>query len=402
MTETRGVGIVGGGIVGSAIAYFLRELAYGEPVTVYEPDPSYENTSTFRSAAAIRQQFNLAINVAMSRFGADFFAELDTRLRARGGSIGFSSVPYLMLAAESGFGRLREAHKRQVEVGADVELLDRLELSTRFAWLNVADLGGATLGRSGEGWFDPRAALGALRDLATGSGAEYVQAKVVSMEVSEGSVLSVGLSDGSSQRHDWFVDAAGPHAAQVARLAGVDLPVEARKRTAFVFSSRAQVPQVVQIVDPTVEGRGVYLRPFGDGFMAVTSPPPEKDPEDFGFEPHEELFEDVVRPALAHRIPAFRDLELVDMWAGHYEMNTLDQNAVIGSHPELENLVFACGFSGHGVMHAPATGRGIAELITRGAYETLDLTPFSYERVRENKPLDDIQPSEARITQAGL
>lgn len=397
-----GVGIVGGGIVGSAIAYFLRELGYRGTVTVYEPDPTYEATSTFRSAAAIRQQFNLAINVSMSRFGAEFFAQLDRRLREQGGNIGFSAVPYLMLAAESGFDRLRAAHARQIEVGADVELLGQHDLAARFPWLNVSDLGGATLGRSGEGWFNPRPALGALRDLASTAGATYVRSKVVSMEVAKREIRSVWLDDGRSARHEWVVVAAGRHAAQVARLAGVELPIEARKRTAFVFASAHDVPQVVQVVDPTVDGRGIYLRPFGDGFMAVTSPSPEKDPEDYGFEPHRELFGEVVRPALEHRIPTFGELELRDMWAGHYEMNTLDQNAIIGIHPELENLVLACGFSGHGVMHAPATGRGVAELVTGGCYESLDLMPFSYERITAQRPLDDIQPSEGRATQAGL
>ena len=402
MTNNPGVGIVGGGIVGSAIAYFLREVGYSAPVTVYEPDPSYETTSTFRSAAAIRQQFNLGINVAMSRFSAGFYSELDQRLRGRGSDIGFSSVPYLILAAKGGFDRLREAHARQVEVGADVDLLHARDLLQRFPWLNVDDLDGATVGRSGEGWFDPRAALRALRELALSVRVDYVEAKIIGMRRSEGRITAVELDDGRVAEHDWAVDAAGRHAAHVARFAGVDLPVEARKRTAFVFSSAGVVPQEVQMVDPTVENRGLYVRPYGDGFMAVTSPPPDEDPEDFGFEPHAELFDGVIRPALARRVPAFADIALEDMWAGHYEMNTLDQNAIIGTHPDVSNLVFACGFSGHGVMHAPAAGRGVAELIVDGAYSSLDLAPFSYDRIARGEPLDDIQPSEPRITRTGL
>lgn len=402
MTEPEGVGIVGGGIIGSAIAHFLRERGYAGSVTVYEPDPSYERTSTFRSAAAIRQQFNLAINVAMSRFGAEFFAALDARLRQQDGTIGFSNVPYLVLAATGGFDRLRAAHARQVEVGADVELLEVEELSQRFPWLNVEDLSGATVGRSGEGWFDPRAALHALRDLASSSGVVYVEAAVTGFEATGDHIASLTLGDGSAARHEWVVNAAGRHAAQVARLARVELPIEARKRTAFVFTSREPVPQVVQIVDPTVEDRGLYVRPYGDGFMAVTAPPPEQDPEDFGFEPHRDLFDEVVRPALARRVKGFADVQLEDMWAGHYEMNTLDQNAIIGPHPEISSLLFACGFSGHGVMHAPAAGRAIAELIADGGYRTLDLGPFSYDRIAARQPLDDVQPSEARVAPTGL
>lgn len=402
MVAGGGVGIVGGGIVGTTIACFLRDLGYRDRVVVYEPDPTYERTSTFRSAAAIRQQFNLAVNVAMSRFGAAFFADLDARLRRDGRGISFSSVPYLTLAAKGGFERLREAHARQVQVGADVALLERDELQDLFPWIVTSDLAGATLGRSGEGWFDPRAALIALRDRAISSGATYVASRVVDMERSDEAIESITTDGGARHRHDWVVDAAGRHAADVARLAGVDLPIESRKRTAFVFSSRRKVPQVVQVVDPTVADRGLYLRPFGTGFMAVTAPPPEDDPEDFGFEPQRRLFDDVVRPALARRVPDFGDVELRDMWAGHYEMNTFDQNAIIGRHRDVSNLVLACGFSGHGVMHAPAAARGTAELITTGWFRRLDLTPFSADRLNGGERLDDVQPSEGRSTAAGI
>lgn len=402
MVAGGGVGIVGGGIVGTTVACFLCELGYRDRVVVYEPDPTYEQTSTFRSAAAIRQQFNLAVNVAMSRFGAEFFAGLEDRLQRNGRSISFSNVPYLMLAATGGFDRLRQAHARQVQVGADVELLERQELEARFPWLEVSDLAGATLGRSGEGWFDPRAALSALRERAISAGASYVPVRIVGMGTGGGRITSVVMEDGREDRHEWVVDAAGRHAAQVAQMAGVHLPIQSKKRTAFVFSSRVQVPQVVQVVDPTVADRGLYLRPFGTGFMAVTSPAPDEDPEDFGFEPQRELFDDIVRPALARRVPGFAEVELRDMWAGHYEMNTFDQNAIIGTHDEVANLVLVCGFSGHGVMHAPAAARGIAELITSGAYGTLDLSPFSTERVNQGRRLDDVQPSERPSTAAGL
>lgn len=402
MGDKESVGIIGGGIVGSAIAYFLRELGYGGRVIVYEPDPTYEKTSTFRSAAAIRQQFNLAINVAMSRFGAEFFSELDSRVDKEGAGIGFAAVPYLILAAEGGFDRLRAAHARQVEVGADVDLMGRDELARRFPWLNVEDLSGATVGRSGEGWFDPRIALRALRRMAEEAGATYVQARVTGMQLQGDRIDTLELNEMDRARHRWVVDAAGRHAAKVARFAEITLPIEARKRTAFVFSCDGVVPQEVQLVDPTVEDRGLYLRPYRSGFMAITSPPPDEDNEDFGFEPHENLFDDVIRPALAHRVPACSDVNLEDMWAGHYEMNILDQNAIIGPHPELTNLIFACGFSGHGVMHAPATGRAVAELIRDARYSTLDLSPFSYERLLRGEPLDDIQPSEKRSTATGL
>lgn len=384
--------------MGSTTAYFLRELGYGGQVTVYEPDPSYEKTSTFRSAAAIRQQFNLAINVAMSRFGAEFYEDVDSRLREQGSGIDFSAVPYLILAGKGDFERLRSAHARQVEVGADVDLLEPGELRQRYPWLAVDDIDGATVGRSGEGWFDPKVALIELRDLATAAGVSYVATGVRAIDVDDGAIQNVTLDDGTEAQHEWIVNAAGRHAGQVAAMAGVEVPVEARKRTAFVFGSDSDVPQVVQIVDRTLINRGLYVRPYGKGFMAVTSPAASDDAEDFGFAPHEALFDEVIKPALARRVPAFRDVVREDMWAGHYEINTFDQNAIIGRHPDVENLLLACGFSGHGVMHAPATARGIAELVISGSYQALDLSSFSIERIGAGAPMDDTQPSEPRVT----
>jgi FAD-dependent oxidoreductase domain-containing protein 1 len=133
---------------------------------------------------------------------------------------------------------------------------------------------------------------------------------------------------------------------------------------------------------------GAWMRPEGDGFIGGIAPPPDQDPEAYDdFEPQHHLFEDVVWPALAHRIPVLEELRLERAWAGHYETNALDRNAIIGPHDEIANLVFATGFSGHGVMHAPATGRGVAEWIMTGGYETLDLSELGYERIRAGRPL---------------
>jgi glycine/D-amino acid oxidase-like deaminating enzyme len=136
--------------------------------------------------------------------------------------------------------------------------------------------------------------------------------------------------------------------------------------------------------------------------MAVTAPPPERDAATPDLEPDTYLFDEVIRAALARRVSGFEDTELVRAWAGHYEMNTFDQNAIVGPHTDVEGFWFACGFSGHGFMHAPAAGRGIAELVTRGRYETIDLSPFSPARIARGERLDDVQPSEAREEAAGV
>ena len=180
------------------------------------------------------------------------------------------------------------------------------------------------------------------------------------------------------------VIAAGRHSGRVAAMAGVSLPVEPRKRTVFVLRAPLDNAGMPLMFDTT----GAWLRPEGEGFIGGISPQPDNDPnpgEDF--DPDIDQLEDVVWPALAHRIPALERLRMVRAWAGHYDMCLLDHNAVIGRYPEIGNLIIAAGFSGHGVQHGPATGRAVSELIRFGEYRSLDLTPLGYERIRDNRPM---------------
>lgn len=392
MGTSERVVVVGGGIVGSCVAWFLSRRGFD--VTVVEKDPSYERSSTSRSAAAVRQQFHLGVNVAMSRFGYDFYTGLD--------GVDFVERGYLVLAAHDAMARLEEAHRNQVDNGAKVDLLDAGELRRRFPWIKADGLGGATFGTSGEGWFDPVAALAAVRAGASRGGTRYLEDEVTGVDLDGRRVARVRLRSRSSLDCDHVVDAAGGGAAAVAAFAGVTIPVEPRKRTVCLFRPREKIEAFPNLVDPTVAGRGLYVRPYEDLYMAVTAPPPERDPATYDLEPDTYLFDDVIRDALARRVDGFEDAELVRAWAGHYEMNTYDQNAFVGSHQDVDGLWLACGFSGHGVMHAPAAGRGVAELISSGSYETIDLTPFSPSRVAEGRRLDDVQPSEARTDNAGV
>ncbi|MDP9067459.1 MAG: FAD-binding oxidoreductase [Actinomycetota bacterium] len=393
--------MVGGGIIGTCTALFLARV--GASVTVVEKDLGFERSSTARSASAIRQQFNLGVNVAMSQFGYAFYTQLADYLPgAAEPHIDFVERGYLILATQDGRARLQAAYDRQVGNGAQVELLDRDELRRRFPWVKGDDLGGATFGTAGEGWFDPVRALAAVREGAITLGVSYVEAEVTQVHVDGGRVAGVGLGSGKTIRCSYVVDAAGPRAAAVARQVGVTIPIEARKRTAFLFRPEHGLDDMPNLVDPTVAGRGLYVRPYEDLYMAVTAPPPERDPDTDDLAPDLYLFEDIIRGALARRVEGFEEVELVRAWAGHYEMNTLDQNAIIGPLAEVEGFLFACGLSGHGVMHAPAIGRGIAELVSEGCYTTIDLSPFSFERIRRGETLDDIQPSEVRRTAAGI
>jgi sarcosine oxidase len=380
--------IVGGAIIGSSVATFLAmHPDWQGRIVVAERDPTYRTASTTLSAASIRLQFSTPLNIEISRFGVEFIKELDRWLGVDGApppTADFVEGGYLFLATDAGMPVLRANHAVQREHGVDVVLMDGPQLAVRFPWLRTDDLAGGSLGLAGEGWFDAHALLQSFRRKARSLGVEYVAAEVVGIDTSQSAVTGVRLADGSRIATRLVVDAAGPHAARVAAMAGLSLPVRARKRHVYHFDARQRFGPTPLTISPS----GVYFRPEGEAWIAGYSPHGEQpDPDAEDLEPDRRLFDDHIWPLLAERVPAFESVRLLDTWAGHYEVNTLDHNAVIGPHPELRGFLFANGFSGHGLQQAPAVGRGLAELIATGRYRTLDLTPLGYERVARNQPI---------------
>ncbi|MDQ0468216.1 glycine/D-amino acid oxidase-like deaminating enzyme [Labrys wisconsinensis] len=379
--------IVGGAAVGCAAAYFLKaELDFPGSVTVVERDPTYARASTTLSAASIRQQFSTPENIRMSRFGIEIIRDLEERFGPEA-SVGFHEGGYLLLASMAGEEVLRANWRVQRAEGADILLLQPQELAARFPWLSVEGIAAGAWGQSGEGWFDAHSLLDLFRKAARKAGAAFVKGEVTGIERSGGRVTGVTLAGGERIACGTLVDAAGPQAGDVAGLAGIRLPVEPRKRSVFVVRCRTPLPGMPLLVDPG----GIYVRPEGDVYICGGAEDERDDPRaDGDFEVDYRLYEDVVWPALATQIPAMEELKLVRAWAGHYDYNTLDQNAVIGPHPEVTNFLFANGFSGHGLQQAPAAGRAVAELITAGRFTTLDLTIFGYERVAQNRPVFEL------------
>jgi glycine/D-amino acid oxidase-like deaminating enzyme len=196
-------------------------------------------------------------------------------------------------------------------------------------------------------------------------------------------VSAVRLADGTELACDAVVNAAGPWAAHVAAMAGIDLPVRARARSVFVLACPEPLPGCPLLIDPS----GFWCRPEGQHFITGAPPRPGEDADEAPLEPDHSLFEEVIWPALAARVPAFERLRVIGAWAGYYEMNIFDQNGIVGLHPEIANLYFANGFSGHGIQQSPAVGRGIAELIAHGRYVSLDLSPLGFERLVAGRPL---------------
>jgi glycine/D-amino acid oxidase-like deaminating enzyme len=380
--------IVGGGVIGSAVACFtLLDTSFRGRVTVIERDPSYRTASSALSASSIRQQFGTAVNVAISRYGIAFLREAAQRLAVDGDrpALGLVEPGYLYLAAtDDGAATLRRNHRVQLEQGADIALLEPAALRARFAWLAVDDLTLGALGTRGEGWFDGYCLLQAFRSKARSLGATYVAAEACGFDRAAERISAVTLDDGSRLDGDVFVNAAGPWAAAVAGWAGVDLPVRARRRSVFAFTCPTSLPGCPLVVDPS----GLWFRPEGRAqYICGISPDASHDPDDAPLTVEHALFDDVLWPLLAARVPAFEAVRVTGSWAGYYEVNTFDHNGIVGFHPVIRNLVFANGFSGHGMQQSPAVGRGVAELLVHGRYRTLDLAPLTYERIPNGRPL---------------
>ncbi len=383
--------IVGGAIVGSATATFLaRRPDWHGRIVIVERDLTFRTSSTTLSAASIRLQFSTPLNIEISRFGVEVIRHPGTWLGVEGQSapeVDFVEGGYLFLASAAGLPILESNHAVQREHGVNVTLLTPAELQARFPWMEVDDLAGGSLGLADEGWFDAYALLQAFRSKARSLGVEEVAGEVVEVERSGGRATGVRLADGRHIEADWVVNAAGPRAGGVAGMAGLRLPVSPRKRMVFHFECRTHLPDAPLTIDTS----GVYFRPEGPNYIAGSSPRGEQpDPDTLDLEVDRSWFEEVVWPAIAHRVPAFEAIRLLDAWAGHYEVNTLDHNAVIGPHPDLPNFLFANGFSGHGLQQAPAAGRALAEWIATGDYETIEMRPLGYERIAANQPYEEL------------
>lgn len=381
--------VIGGGAIGSAIACFTQaHPEFCGEVTVIERDPSYTRASSALSASSIRQQFSSAINIQMSMAGIEFLRSAH-ELLAVGGErpeLGLKEQGYLFLASEAGADILADNHRRQRAHGADVRLFNPKELRQRFPWLSTSGIALGSFGLSGEGWFDGYSLLQALRRKARAAGATYLAAEARGFDCDGERIRAVRLADGRSVPCDVVVNAAGPWAREPAAWLGIDLPVRARRRCVFVVGCPTRIEHAPLVIDPS----GVWFRPEGSSrFICGTSPEAGEDPDDVPLEVDQMLFDNVVWPTLAVRVPAFEALRQTGAWAGYYEFNTFDQNGIVGFHPAVRNLIFANGFSGHGLQQSPAIGRGVAELIVHGGYRTLDLTPLAFERIAAQRPLTE-------------
>ena len=368
--------IIGGGAIGSSIAYHLAARPdFRGTVTVLERDPTYARASSALSASSIRQQFSTPVNIRLSQFGIEFLRRAGTTLAVDGErpALGLREDGYLFLASPDGVGALHENHALQCRLGADIAWMHSNALAERFPWLCTDGIAAGVLGLSGEGWFDGPALLQAFRRKARALGVAYRAAGAAAIVPG-----GVRLTDGEVVAAEVRVIAAGAWSAPIAATVGLDLPIRPRRRIVFVVACRTPLPGCPLLIDPS----GVWMRPEGGRFICGRSPTgSEPDPDEPPLTVDEAMFTDSVWPVLAARVPPMDTLKLTASWAGYYEMNLFDHNGVVGAVPGAPGVFVAAGFSGHGIQHSPGVGRGIAELILDGRYSTLDLSPLAPGRI---------------------
>jgi FAD-dependent oxidoreductase domain-containing protein 1 len=376
--------IVGGGIVGSATAYYLRKQGFKGSVAIVEMDTTYQRGCSALSLGGIRQQFSTPVNIALSLFSLDLIRNLKAEFGPEA-DVGFKEQGYLILASESGVATLEENHRVQKACGADNVLLDAKALKHRFPYLNTEGLALGCFGESGEGWFDPYGFMALFRKSAMAQGVELIVGRVTGLARSDNRVMSLTLDSGEMIGCATLVNAAGASAGALAAMADVHLPVNPRKRYVHVLDC-PEAPDALRKGPLTVDPSGVHMRPEGMTFIAGNAPGEDNEPT-VDWEMDHSWFEERVWEPLAFRIPAFEQLKVVGSWVGHYDYNELDQNGIYGRHPVVTNMIFANGFSGHGIQQGAASGMLTAEQILFGDYRSIDVSALGYDRIIRGEPL---------------
>jgi len=377
--------IVGGAVMGSSVAYHLLVAEPNLKLAVVERDPTYTRATTPLSLGGVRIQFSLKGNILMSLYALQCFARFEEEMAVNSEKpfINFRQEGYLFLIDSSGRALAEKSLALQNDLGCKVEWWTPEKIKTQFPLLSVDGLVGGTFGDQ-DGYLDPYALMMAYRAKAISLGARYIGDEVKELRKSGCRMTGVRLASGQVLNAGIVVNAAGPWAAEVARTAGVELPISPTKRQVFALKPVAPLERPLPLV---ISPSGLYFRSETGGLILVGRSL-EEDRVGFDFEWDWKRFTEVLWPELAKIVPAFETIKLVRGWAGLYAMNRLDHNAILGLWPDLQGLYLINGFSGHGLQQSPAAGRYLAELILKRP-PTLDLSCFSPQRILDNRPLEE-------------
>jgi len=375
--------VIGGGIIGSSISYNLANDGFDGNIIVIEKDPTYEFASTTLSAGGVREQFSLSENIRISQYGIKVFEHFDEIMDLDGdpAHAEFKQNGYLFLISKKNSPIIRKNYEIQKGLGAHVSLLSIDDLKKLIPHLNTDDLVGGSFG-SRAGYLDPYGVLQGFIKKGKQLGVEYLYEEVTGIEVKKEKVEGVLTDKGNQIRCGVVINAAGPYASVVGKMAGIDLPVNPVRKMAYVFDPKIKFDYDLPLVIDT-DGLLYFRHETGKTILTGKSIPDE--PPGFNFEWDRDYYMDVVWPQAAERIPTFDTAKLIRGWAGLYAMNSVDGNAIIGHLGDVQGLYGAIGFSGHGLQQSPAIGKCLSELIQFGKYQTIDLSCFSFDRFKTGK-----------------
>ncbi|CAM5362074.1 glycine/D-amino acid oxidase-like deaminating enzyme [Aquamicrobium terrae] len=377
--------IIGGGAIGSAVAYFVKLQSPGTQVTVVERDPTYGRASTPRASGGVRRLFSLPENIELSNFSIPFFETFPETMAVDGAraEIGFRKNGYLFIVPPSARDMLKCNFETEQRLGCNVAWLEPDELKHKFPSMNVQDLGAAVYSPD-DGWLDPHSVLMGFRKKARSMGVDYLADEVSGLERRGSAVTAATLKSGARVEAEHFVNAAGAWAKDICAMLGIRVPLEPLRRFEHYFEAEEPIEPLPYLKDP----ERLAFRPEGQGYSGGV--PTLEEPRGYNFDVDHDYFENVVWPALAHRFPQFEKTKCKNTLPGLYDQNDFDGNVIIGPGADgLGNFHMLAGFSGHGLMHAPGCGRAMAELMLKGRYETIDLTRFGWQRLVDGVPLPE-------------
>jgi sarcosine oxidase subunit beta len=380
--HTAEVVIIGGGIVGSSIAYHLTSAGCRD-VLVIERETAQGKGSTGKSMGGVRAQFSTPVNIQMSLYSIPFYASFDERL---GYPAGYRPQGYLFCATnDKHLAYLQTNYQKQVAMGLkDVRLISAEEIRDRFPQLRSDDIVGGSF-CSTDGFVDPYSGMIGFMTWAADHGAKlWKNTQVTGIQRDAQGAAAVETSIGLVSTRK-VVNAAGAWAKQVAEMAGVDLPVEPLRRMLVPTEPFDQFPHSApMIIDMS---NGFHFRPEALGFLLAWNDPEETSGYKTDFDP---AFIEKILTRAADRVPVFENLAVNPKraWAGLYEM-TPDHHPILGEAPDAPGFFLANGFSGHGVMHAPATGKILSDLILTGKTDVIDASLLDLSRFAEGRTIHE-------------
>ncbi len=379
------VAIIGGGVMGSSVAYHLLCLEPKIRVVVVERDPTYSYASSALSLGGVRVQFSLKENILMSLYALERIKNFGEEMAVDDEKplLNFRQEGYLFLIDSQGEQAALDSLNLQKQTGAQVEWWPFEKIKEKFPIFSRKGFVGGTYGPQ-DGYLDSYALLMAFRKKAISLGTCYIRDEVKQILRSSSTIEGIFLGSGQKITSKTVVNAAGAWAADIADTAGVKLPIRPVSRQ--VFAIKPALPSLNPfplVIAPS----GLYFRPETGGLLLVGRSRPE-DKLGYDFTWSWTRFQNILWPELAEIVPAFNHLKLIRGWAGLYDQNLLDSNAILGPWPELPELFLINGFSGHGLQQSFAAGRYLSELILN-LKPALDLSCFSPQRILENRPLSE-------------